>query len=135
MSPDRHLRLEDQPIVLHDDDGGWRSNGNNGTGFLGLRGTAFGARLYARLISGQLSVDQVAARQRGSALNRVELSDFRATRHGPTPAAEHRREGHQVIPAKVAHASHETRVRGYGRFDYFIHIPEMRIPEREFIEG
>ncbi|MFN8033507.1 MAG: hypothetical protein U0Q47_09435 [Mycobacterium sp.] len=128
--------LEDQPGVLHDDDGRMAVEWSDGTGFHFLRGTAFGARLYGRLMSGQLSVDHVAALddvdQRSIALTYltfeqlVTKSDARLLNIGA--------KGTRLYRLRLPTAIARDRVRGYGMYDYFIHMRDASHPEREFIE-
>jgi hypothetical protein len=128
--------LEDRPGVLHDDSGRMAVEWPDGTGFYFLRGTPFEANLYMNVINGLLSLDQVTALdnadRRSIALSYMTFeelvvrSDAQLLDVGVKGTALYR----LPLPSRIA----RDRVRGYGGYDYFIHMRDATHPEREFVE-
>lgn len=127
---------EDRPGVLHDDSGKMAVQWPDGTGFHFLQGTPFDDDLYHKVITGKLSLEQVAALddadKRSIALtymtfeHLVTRSNARSLDVGVKGTALYR----LPLPRRIA----RDRVRGYGGYDYFIHMRDASHPEREFIE-
>lgn len=128
--------LEDSSAVLHDDSGRMAVQWADGTGYYFLRGTPFGEELYSRIINGRLSLEQVAslgnADHRSIALSYMSFeqlvtnSQARLLDVGAKGTALYR----LALPDRIA----RDRVRGYGGYDYFIHMRDASHPDREFIE-
>ncbi len=122
--------------MLHDDTGRMAVEWADGFGYYFLQGTPFGASLYADVIAGRLSLEQVSslanADQRSIALTYmtfeqlVTKTNARIVDIGAKGTALYR----LFLPAGLA----RDRVRGYGDYDYFIHMRDASHPEREFIE-
>ena len=130
------LRCLDRPGVLHDDSGRMAAEWSDGSGFYFLRGTSFPERVYFDVISGALSLQEVAALggadQRSIALSYMGFEQLvvksRARRLdvGVKGTTLYR----LPLPARIV----RDRIRGYGGYDYFIHMRDASHPEREFIE-
>ncbi|EHB48681.1 hypothetical protein MycrhDRAFT_5522 [Mycolicibacterium rhodesiae JS60] len=124
------------PVSLHDDTGRKAIEWADGTGHYFLRGTAFGERLYTRVINAEMTLEEVAALnnadQRSIALSYmtfdrlVKGTNVRLLDVGAKGTMLYR----LPLPQRIA----RDRVRGYGGYDYFIHMRDASHPEREFIE-
>jgi hypothetical protein len=127
---------EGQTGVLHDDTGSVAVEWADGTGFHFLRGAYFDAASYTKVIESRLTIEEVAAfgnaDQRSIALtyltfeSLVRESRARLLDVGAKGTALYR----LSLPTRIA----RDRVRGYGGYDYFIHMRDASHPEREFIE-
>ena len=88
------------------------------------------------MISGQLSVDQVAALanadHRSIALSYLTFEQLvtKCHAHLLNVGAKGTRLYRLPLPTRLA----RDRVRNYGIYDYFIHMRDASHPEREFIE-
>lgn len=128
--------LEDRPAVLHDDNGKPAVEWQDGSGFYFLRGTPFETSLYLQVINGGLSLDQVIALdnadQRSIALSYMTFEQL--VRRSSAELLDIGVKGTALyrlpLPGRIA----RDRVRGYGGYDYFIHMRDVSHPEREFIE-
>lgn len=128
--------LAERPDVLHDDNGRPAVEWPDGTGFYFLRGTPFTERLYHRVLAGQLSLEAVNALdnadQRSIALSYMSFDQL--VRRSGAVLVNVGVKGTSLyclpLPRRIA----RDRVRGYGAFDYFIHMRDASHPEREFIE-
>jgi hypothetical protein len=128
--------LEQQPRVLHSEAGRMAVEWPDGTGFYYLRGVPFDKKLYFEVINSELTLDQVAglgnADHRSIALSYLNFeqlvtrSNARILDVGVKGTTLYR----LFLPRRIA----GDRVRGYGRYDYFIHMRDASHPEREFIE-
>lgn len=128
--------LEDRPAILHADSGRMAVEWPDGTGFYFLRGTPFEASLYTQVINGQLSLDQITALDnadhRSIALSYMTFDEL--VRRSDAELLDIGVKGTSLyrlpLPGRIA----RDRVRGYGGYDYFIHMRDASHPEREFIE-
>lgn len=128
--------IEGQAGVLHDDTGGMAVEWADGIGYHFLRGVYFDATFYANVIESRLTIEAVAALgnadQRSIVLaylsfeRLVHQSRVRLLNVGAKGTALYR----LLLPPRMA----RDRVRGYGGYDYFIHMRDTSHPEREFIE-
>jgi hypothetical protein len=138
----RDLLMVPRPILryteagaLHDDTGRRAVEWADGTGAYFLDGTRFDERLYFDVIGGELSLDRVAdlrnADQRSIALRYTRFEKLVAGRARLLDVgAKGTRLYRLILPSRIA----ADRPRGYGPFDYFIHMRDASHPEREFVE-
>jgi hypothetical protein len=134
MVPRPILRCTDAG-VLHDDDGRRAVEWPDGTGAYFLDGTRFDEPLYFEVIGGELTLDRVAelgnADQRSIALRYTGFDKLVAGRARLLDVGvKGTRLYRLVLPSRIA----ADRPRGYGPFDYFIHMRDASHPEREFVE-
>lgn len=131
------VRVADGPApVLHDDQGSKAIEWSDGSGFYFLQGVEFSQRIYAKIIQGETLIQEIAGLpsvdQRSVALQYMTFgqlvidSDADLLDIGVRGTRLYRLR----LPARLAH----DRVRGYGAYDYFIHMRDASHPEREFIE-
>ena len=121
--------------VLHDDDGRRAVEWSDGRGAYYLDGTWFDEHLYLDIVGGTLTLDGVAALrnadQRSIALRYARFEKLIAGRARLLDVgAKGTRLYRLSLPARIA----ADRPRGYGQFDYFIHMRDASHPEREFVE-
>ena len=121
--------LEDRPSVVHDDTGGWRSNGPAGGGFHFLRATAFDASLYCKFVTGQLSLQQVAALD---TIDQFSIALSYMTFEQPVTKSNARLldvgvKGTALYRLPLPDGIARDRVRRYG-YDYFIHMRDASHP-------
>lgn len=128
--------LEEEPSVLHEDTGKKAIEWADGTGYFFLRGFPFGDRLYAQTIGGHLSLAQIAgldnADYRSIALSYMTFENL-VKKSGAT-LLDVGVKGTTLYSLHLPDSIARDRVRGYGHFDYFIHMRDASHPEREFIE-
>jgi hypothetical protein len=134
MVPRPTMRCTDAG-VLHDDDGRRAVEWPDGSGAYFLDGTWFDEALYFEVIGGKLTLDRVAqlrnADQRSIALRYTRFEKLVAGRARLLDVgARGTRLYRLTLPARIA----ADRPRGYGSFDYFIHMRDASHPEREFVE-
>lgn len=120
---------------LHDDAGRRAVEWPDGTGAYFLDGMRFDERLYFEIIGGELTLDRVAdlrnADQRSIALRYTRFDKLVAGRARLLDiGVKGTRLYRLVLPSRIA----ADRPRGYGPFDYFIHMRDASHPEREFVE-
>jgi hypothetical protein len=143
MIPASHdLLMVPRPILrcteagaLHDDTGRKAVEWAHGVGSYFLDGTQFDERLYFEIIGGELTLDRVAdlrnADQRSIALRYTRFESLVGGRARLLDiGAKGTRLYRLALPARIA----SDRPRGYGPFDYFIHMRDASHPEHEFIE-
>jgi hypothetical protein len=109
---------------------------SDGTGQYFLHGTEFDSDLYAKVINSRLIIQEIAALtnadQRSIALTYLTFeqlvidSDSELLDTGVKGTSLYR----LPLPPRIA----RDRVRGYGGYDYFIHMRDASHPEHEFIE-
>jgi hypothetical protein len=121
--------------VLHDETGRRAVEWSDDTGAYYLDGTRFADRLYFEVVGGELTLDRVAdlrnADQRSIALRYTRFEKLVAGRARLLDVgARGTRLYRLVLPPRIA----ADRPRGYGQFDYFIHMRDASHPEREFVE-
>jgi hypothetical protein len=129
-----NLRCTDAGI-LHDDTGRRAVEWPDGTGVHFLDGMPFDERLYFDIIGGELTLDRVAglqnADQRSIALRYTRFDKLIAGRARLLDVGvKGTRLYRLILPSRIA----ADRPRGYGPFDYFIHMRDASHPEREFVE-
>lgn len=124
------------PAVLHDDTGQMAVEWPDGTGSYFLRGVEFDVGLYFAVVRGELSLDQVAkladADQRSTALGYMGFQQLVASSN--VRMLDRGNKGTALYSLRLPLRIARDRVRGYGGFDYFIHMRDASHPEREFIE-
>lgn len=121
--------------VLHDDTGRMAVIWPDGYGYYFLHGSEFDKRLYSQVINNDLLLQDIAALdnadQRAIALQYLTFeqllldSDAELLNRGVRGTALYR----LALPQMA-----RDRKRGYGGFDYFIHMRDAGHPERECIE-
>lgn len=122
--------------VLHEDTGKPAAQWVDGSGYYFLQGAPFDPDTYAAVIAGNLSLWQIAelsdADQRSIALTYLSFENLLAK--ASARLVDRGRKGTTLyrilLPARMV----EDRPRGYGMFDYFIHMRDASHPEREFVE-
>lgn len=128
--------LEERPDVLHNDTGLMAIEWQDGSGAYFLRGTAFDSALYFDVVDGRLTLEQVAslpsADQRSVALSYLRFEQLLSSSHARL--LDSGEKGTTLYRLSLPDAIARDRVRGYGRYDYFIHMRDASHPEREFIE-
>jgi hypothetical protein len=134
MVPRPTMRCTDAG-VLHDDGGRRAIEWPDGSGAYFLDGTWFDERLYFEVIGGKLTLDRVAelrnSDQRSIALRYTRFEKLIAGRAQLLDVGvKGTRLYRLTLPARIA----ADRPRGYGQFDYFIHMRDASHPEREFVE-
>jgi hypothetical protein len=134
MVPRPTMRCTDAG-VLHDDDGRRAVEWPDGSGAHFLDGTWFDEHLYFEVIGGKLTLDRVAdlrnSDQRSIALRYTRFEKLVAGRARLLDVGvKGTRLYRLILPARIA----ADRPRGYGQFDYFIHMRDASHPEREFVE-
>ncbi|WP_255789316.1 DUF6745 domain-containing protein [Mycobacteroides abscessus] len=127
---------EGRTDVLHDDSGRMAVVWPDGYGYHFLQGVHFDRRLYFQVINHELLIQDIAALanadQRAVALQYLTFeqlvidSDATLIDRGVRGTSLYRLE----LPPRMA----RDRKRGYGKYDYFIHMRDASHPEREFIE-
>lgn len=138
----REVLIVPRPILrctesgaLHDDTGRWAVDWLDGTGAFFLDGTRFDEHLYFQVIDGELTLDGIAnlrnSDQRSIALRYSRFEKLVAGRARLLDVGvKGTRLYRLILPPRIA----ADRPRGYGPFDYFIHMRDASHPEREFIE-
>ncbi|RRR45075.1 hypothetical protein EHH44_10340 [Mycolicibacter terrae] len=127
---------EGRTDVLHDDSVRMAIVWPDGHGYHFLHGVHFDRRLYFQVINHELLIQDIAALadadQRAVALQYLTFeqlvidSDATLIDRGVRGTSLYRLE----LPPRMA----RDRKRGYGKYDYFIHMRDASHPEREFVE-
>lgn len=122
--------------VLHDGTGHPALQWRDGRGLYFLHGVEFDVRTYHRTIAGTLAINDIAALpnadHRSIALR--YLSFQRLVTACGAQLFDAGMRGTKLYRLRLPDRIAADRPRGYGRWDYFIHMRDASHPEREFIE-
>ncbi len=127
---------EEDSELPHEDSGRMAVRWPDGTGLHFLRGVYFPAPHYHRVLTGDLTLNQIAelanAEQRSIALTYLSVPGLLAGSDAQLldVGAKGTRLYRLPLPDRIA----RDRPAGYGDFDYCIHMRDASHPEREFLE-
>lgn len=127
---------EGQPDVIHDDTGRMAIEWPRGVGYHCLNGAVFPPKTYHKTVGNSLSLAEIAALpnadQRSIALSYLTFD--RLVRQAGATLIDRGSKGTLLYRLRLPLSIARDRPRGYGEFDYFIHMRDASHPEREFIE-